>query len=456
MTPLVRHLICLALLSAAPAWAAPEAKRPNVVLVVTDDAGYGDFGCYGATDIRTPHIDQLARDGVRLTDFYAAPQCTPTRAALFSGRYPQRVRLEAALGSAGRSLAMGLPANGRTLPQLLKNHGYATGLVGKWHLGYKPEFSPQAHGFDYAFGPLSGYIDFYHHVRADGQLDLFEDGRPVTAEGYATDLFTQRAARFIAQNATRPFFLAVTYTAPHWPFQPPGRPSRAKDNGAFQSASDNPPATRADYAAMLEQADAGFGEILAALDRHGLRENTLVIFTNDNGGEWLSRNAPFFHRKGAVWEGGIRVPAVFRWPGHLPAGRVATQPGLTMDLSATILAATGAPVPADARLDGLDLLPILAGRAPAQERTLFWRFGGPNNRLQRAVRQGDWKLLIDAGGFSPLFLFNLRDDPGERNDLAAARPEIVARLRPLIDAWEKEVEADATALLGPPPAPAAR
>ncbi len=452
-----RHLLCtwVALVLAGDFSASPD--RPNVVFIMTDDAGYADFGCYGATDIRTPHIDRLAREGVRLTDFYAAPQCTPTRAAFFSGRYQQRVRLESALGSAGRSLEMGLPANGRTLPQLLKNHGYATGLVGKWHLGYKPEFSPQAHGFDYAFGPLSGYMDFYHHVRADGLPDLFENGRPVTAEGYATDLFTERAERFIEQHAARPFFLAVTYTAPHWPFQPPGKPSRAKNNGAFQSAADDPSPTRADYAAMLEQADTGVGRILAALDRLGLAENTLVIFTNDNGGEWLSRNTPFFHRKGTLWEGGIRVPAIFRWPGRLPAGRVESQPGITMDLTATILAATRAPVPPEIRLDGIDLLPVLAGHAPAPERALFWRFGGPTFRNQRAVRQGDWKLLIDFGAFSPLFLFNLRADPGERNDLAAQHPDIVARLRPLVEAWEKEVEADAAAVLGPlPAAPAAR
>ncbi|MBL9199779.1 MAG: sulfatase-like hydrolase/transferase [Opitutaceae bacterium] len=439
---------------AAGAIANRATSRPNVVFIMTDDAGYADFGCYGATDIRTPHIDRLAREGVRMTDFYAMPQCTPTRAALISGRYQQRVRLERALGSAGSSLEMGLPANGRTLPRLLKEHGYATGLVGKWHLGYKPEFSPQAHGFDYAFGPMSGYVDFYHHVRADGQLDFFENGRPVTVEGYATDLFTERAERFIAQHAAQPFFLAVTYTAPHWPFQPPGRPSRAKNNGAFQHPTDDPPPTRADYAAMLEQADAGVGRILAKLERLRLAENTLVIFTNDNGGEWLSRNTPFFHRKGSVWEGGIRVPAILRWPGRLPAGRVDPQPGITMDLTATILAATGAPVPPDARLDGIDLLPILAGRAPARERTLFWRFGGSDHRQQRAVRQGPWKLLVEGGSFSPTFLFDLRDDPGERNDLAAQHPKIVARLRALIDSWEREVEADATSILGPLRSPA--
>ena len=243
LLPRLPLAVTLAVALAAASCARAADARPNVVFVMTDDAGYGDFGCYGATDIRTPHVDRLAREGVRLTDFYAMPQCSPTRAALISGRYQQRVRIESAFGSSGRSLELGLPASGRTLPQLLKNHGYATGLVGKWHLGYKPEFSPQAHGFDDAFGPLSGYIDFYHHVRADGEPDFFENGRPVTVEGYTTDLFTARAARFIEQHAAQPFFLAVHYTAPHWPFQPPGKPSRAKNHGAFQSASDDPPPT---------------------------------------------------------------------------------------------------------------------------------------------------------------------------------------------------------------------
>jgi hypothetical protein len=204
LLPRLLFAVTLAVAFAAASSARAAAVRPNVVFVMTDDAGYGDFGCYGATDIRTPHVDRLAREGVRLTDFYAMPQCSPTRAALISGRYQQRVRIESALGSSGRSLELGLPANGRTLPRLLKNHGYATGLIGKWHLGYKPEFSPQAHGFDHAFGPLSGYVDFYHHVRADGEPDFFENGRPVTVEGYTTDLFTARATRFIEQRWTLP------------------------------------------------------------------------------------------------------------------------------------------------------------------------------------------------------------------------------------------------------------
>lgn len=418
---------------------APPA-RPNVVLIITDDVGYGDIGSYGAPDVKTPHIDRLAREGVRLTDFYASPQCTPTRAALISGRYQQRLRLERALSTVGPSLEQGLPANGRSLPQLLKNAGYATGLVGKWHLGFKREFSPRAHGFDYFFGFLAGYVDFYTHTRGiDGAADLHENDAPVRVEGYLTDLITERAVRFVQANAARPFFLEIAYNAAHWPFQPPDHPSRAANNGRFQGPDDAVPATRADYVAMLERADRGVGEVLATLDRLGLTRNTLVIFTNDNGGEWLSRNAPLFHRKDTLWEGGIRVPAIFRWPERLPAGRTSAQAGITMDLTRTILAAAGAPAPAEAGLEGMDLLPILAGRSPVVERALFWRIA-TESRQQRAVRRGDWKLLIDG---DDLLLFNLRDDIGERSDLASQRPDLVRQLLPLVLAWEKDVDAEA-------------
>ena len=442
VTSVVAALItaCVILLAGSAGAQQPSPARPNVVLIITDDVGYGDFGSYGATDVRTPNIDRLAREGVRLTDFYAQPQCTPTRAALISGRYPQRVALERALSTVGPSLEQGLPATGRTLPQLVKNAGYATGLVGKWHLGFKPEFSPNAHGFDYFYGFLAGYVDFYTHTRGfDGADDLWENGVAVKDSGYMTDLITRRAVGFIERNAGRPFFLEVAYSAAHWPFQRPGHPTRAARNGAFQHPDDSIPATRADYIAMLEHADAGVGEILAALDRHGLARNTLVIFTNDNGGEWLSSNAPFFHRKDTLWEGGIRVPAIFRWPARLPAGTTSGQPGITMDLTATILAATGASVPADAAVEGLDLVPILSGDEREPERTFFWRIDVPA-RSQRAVRRGPWKLLIDG---DDALLFDLRTDPGERQDQAARQPDVVRSLRQSLIAWEAEVGAPA-------------
>lgn len=422
---------------------AAQDGRPNVVLIITDDLGYGDLGSYGAADVRTPNLDALARAGVRLTDFYAnGVMCTPTRAGLISGRYQQRYGLEMALPSEGRPGGeRGLPAAGHSLPHLLRNNGYATALVGKWHLGYKPEFSPGAHGFEYFFGLKSGYHDFYTHRGNDGSLDLWENDRVIEETGYMTDLITQRATRFIEQQASagRPFFIDVAYNAPHWPYQPPDRPSVARGNAAHLMPHDSATSTRADYVAMVERMDRGVGEILRTLDRRGLARNTLVIFTNDNGGEWLASNGPLFNRKWTVWEGGIRVPAILRWPGRIKPGTVSGQVGITMDLSASILAATGSAVPPAARLEGMNLLPILEGRARAVERTLYWR--SPAALAQRAVRSGDWKLLID-GNHS--YVYDVRKDVGERRDLANTRQDVARRLHGLLVAWERDVDAEAT------------
>ena len=427
------------LLIAGNAAAQPQAQnRPNVVLIITDDVGYGDIGSYGAPDVKTPNIDSLAKAGTRLTDFYAAPNCSPTRAMLISGRYQQRYRIENPLGAARTAGEQGLPATGRTLPRLLKNNGYRTGLVGKWHLGYKPEFSPNAHGFDYFFGFKSGLIDYYQHTDSTGEHDLFENDAPTHVTGYSTDLFAERSVKFIEENAGGPFFLEVAFNAAHWPFQVPDHPSVAPNNARFVQPQDDPTNTRKDYIAILERADQGIGKILATLDRLGLARNTLVIYTQDNGGEWLSRNAPLFHRKSTVWEGGIRVPAIFRWPGRIPAGKASSQVGIMMDLTATILAVTNSPVPAEAKLEGTNLFPLLQDGAQRTDRTLFWRITGQARR-QRAVRQGDWKLLLDAG--NPM-LFNLAADVGERNDLANQRPDLVRRLFPLITQWELDVDTE--------------
>jgi arylsulfatase A-like enzyme len=439
--------LLVALAFAVPAAAQAQQSRPNVILIITDDVGYGDIGSYGAPDIKTPNIDSLAKNGTRLTDFYAAPNCSPTRAMLISGRYQQRYRIENPLGAARTAQEQGLRATGRTLPQLVKNNGYRTGLVGKWHLGYKPEFSPNAHGFDYFFGFKSGLIDYYQHTDSNGEHDLFENGEPTHVSGYSTDLFTERSVQFIEQNAGQPFFLEITYNAAHWPFQVPDHPSVAPNNARFVQPQDEPTNIRKDYAAIVERADQGIGKILATLDRLGLARNTLVIYTQDNGGEWLSRNAPLFHRKSTVWEGGIRVPAIFRWPGRVPAGKTSSQVGIMMDLTATILAVTGSPVPPEARLEGINLLPLLQNGAQHTERTLFWRVTGQARR-QRAVRQGDWKLLLDAG--NPM-LYNLANDVGERNDLANQRQDIVRKLFPLIGQWEADVDAEAKATATPAP-----
>jgi len=441
--------LALAAVAASPLGQAPRPDRPNIVLIMTDDAGYGDFGSYGAPDIKTPHIDSLARDGVKLTDFYAnGATCTPTRAGLISGRYQQRFTLEAPLGVRPKEDAeRGLrPADG-ALPRLLKGAGYHTALVGKWHLGWKADYSPNAHGFDEFFGFKSGYIDYYQHTAGSDaplQADLFENDRPVEVTGYMTDLITDRAVRILEEHRSGPVFLDVAYNAPHWPYQRPDSPSTARDHARHLLPLDADANTRADYVTMVERVDVGVGRILATIDRLGLAKNTIVVFTNDNGGEWLSHGGPLFHRKGSVWEGGIRVPALVRWPGHVPAGRVSHQIGMTMDLTASFLAAAGVPATA-ARLDGLDLLPILGGRAPVVERTLFWRVTGAA-RQQQAARSGRWKLVVDQGR---QLLFDLSQDIGERADVIASHRDVATRLQAALDAWQADVDGEAKGRVAP-------
>ena len=438
--------VALAIVCSWPAVGPAQSARatqPNVVLIITDDLGWADLGSYGATDIRTPNLDRLASEGLRLTDFYAnGVTCSPTRAGLMSGRYQQRYGIEAPLPNVERAGDRGLPATGYSLPQLLKNHGYATALVGKWHLGYVEDKSPNAHGFDYFFGLKSGYHDYYTHHDGGGQPDLWENDRPIESAGYTTDLVTQRAARFIDEHKNEPFFLDVAYTAPHWPYQVPGNPSVAPGNARHVMPQDLETSTRSDYVAMVEHLDEQIGELLAVIERAGIAEDTVVIFTNDNGGEWLSSSAPLFGRKWTVFEGGIRVPAIVRWPGRIPTGSVSDQVGITMDLTASILAVTGAAVPAEAKLEGVDLFPVWEGRAPQIERTLFWR-SGSGAAKQTAVRRGDWKLVVDG---PHTYLFNLRTDLSERNDMAKSRQDVAQELYPLLTSWEATVDAEAKAL----------
>jgi arylsulfatase A-like enzyme len=426
--------VCLFLLvpDLAPDLRAQEraaAKPPNVVLIVLDDGGYGDIGCYGCTDIRTPLIDRLASQGVRFTDFYAnGPLCTPTRAGLMTGRYQQRVGFEWAISPGQKE--PGLPAEEITLPRMLKKAGYATALFGKWHLGYKPEFGPLAHGFDEFFGLLGSDVDHYSHREITGEPCLYEGNRRVEKPGYMTDLITERSVAFVEKHAGEPFFLEVAYNAVHWPFQKPDNPDDVRQPKTWYQG------TRRDYAKMLERVDDGVGAIVTALERRGLTDRTLVIFTNDNGGERLSDPGPLTGYKGLLLEGGIRVPCVIRWPGHVRAGVESKVPAMTMDLTATILAAAHAKPPENRKLDGIDLIPVLAGSTPVPERTLFWRIA-PERSGQWAARKGKWKYLRYSRGE---LLFDLEADIGERHDLSSQHPEIVAGLRKEVARWEADVD----------------
>ncbi|MEY2880764.1 MAG: Arylsulfatase [Verrucomicrobiota bacterium] len=455
-------LAALLLLSLA-AVAAAEKAKPNIVFILADDLGYGDLGCMGAPDLKTPNIDRLAAEGVKFTDFYAnAPVCTPTRTGFMTGRWQQRVGLEFAFGYQVEQWrrvggawvpepdihALGLPLGEVTVADRLKAAGYATGAFGKWHLGYRDEYNPTKRGFDEYFGELLGHADYYGHKYYDGTPALRDGLTPVKRDGYFTDLVNARAVKFIRDHAKQPFFLYVPHLAVHAPFQPPDAPQTP-----FVTKETMYRGSRAIYAAMVERIDRGVGEILAELERHGLAENTLVVFSSDNGGERWSRNTPLFHHKATLWEGGIRVPCLMRWPARLPRGKITAQPAITMDLHATFLALAGVAAPTEKPLDGIDLLPLLttattnasaaassaAGAATApRERTFFWRIDR-SNRKQRAIREGDWKYLNDGNTMD--LLFNLAADIGERTNLTSVHPEITERLKRKLAAWEAEMDA---------------
>ncbi len=416
---------------ALPGEAGPTEtkRRTNVVLILADYMGYGDIGPYGVSDTRTPHLDRLAREGVKLTDFYgAAPICTPSRTAMLTGRYQQRARLEGNVGFEGQR---GLSASEVTVARLLKNAGYATAVFGKWHLGFEPRFMPNAHGFDEFFGFLDWTVDYYSHRTYTGEPGLYENTKPVEEEGYMTDLLTERAVGFIDQHAADPFFLYVSYIGGLPPCQPPGHPEDVRTKETWDSS------TRADYVQVVEAMDGGIGDILAALDRNQLTDDTLVIFTYDHGGRELSRKTPLFHGFATLWEGGIRVPCLLRWPGHLPAGKVSAQAAINMDLAASILAATAVSPSPNRPLDGINLIPILSGRKPVVERSFFWRIAY-RVRVQKAVRRGKWKYVKDGTAH---MLFDLERDIGERQDLVYKYPGVVSELKALLSGWEEEMEA---------------
>ncbi len=452
--PSLARIACfigLALSSTLIATNVVAAERPpNIVFVLVDDMGYGDLGCMGSSDIQTPNTDLLAKQGLKFTDFYAnAPVCSPTRCGFITGRWQQRVGFEWALGFTAERRRLidgewktidtmhhgiGLPAEQPGIAKMLKSAGYATGVFGKWHLGYDDEFNPLNHGFDEYFGELLGHADYYRHIYYDGTYAL-RDGLEISkAEGYLTDLINERAANFVDKHADEPFFLYVPHLAVHAPFQPPNRPDSKVTSANMLDGS------REIYKEMLERVDQGVGMIMKRLEAHGLSDNTLFVLSSDNGGERWSSNQPLFHHKATLWEGGIRVPCLMRWPAKLPANQVVSQQAITMDLTATFAAAAGAKPPTDYKLDGVNLLPILQGNQPPMDDRMFcWRIDR-SNRKMRAIRVGKWKYLDDGGTMD--LLFDLEQDISERKNLCYQHPEIVNELKTKLVAWEQEMEAE--------------
>ena len=415
-------------------------QRPNIIFIVADDLGYADLGCYGGRTADfgavSPHIDLLAAQGLRFTEGYAnSPVCSPTRFAMMTMGYQYRLRgaLEEPINSRSRGdLRLGLPVDVPTLPSLLRDAGYATALVGKWHLGYPPHFGPLRSGYDEFYGIMAGGVDYFTHASYRGDHDLFEGEAEHHEAGYLTDLLSRRAVvnvhqRGAAARAGKPFFLSLHYTAPHWPWETRDDEALARtlpnlahlEGGSVQT-----------YLRMIHHMDEGIGQLMQALRDEGIDEDTLVVFTSDNGGERFSDNWPLVGGKMDLSEGGIRVPWIARWPRIIAPGRTTTQHCMTMDWSATLLDAGGGTPAASYPVDGVSILPVLRDPSRRIDRDMFWRM---NHRRQRALRAGRWKYLkVDEHEY----LFDVEADARERANLAAREPARFASLRERWLAWD--------------------
>jgi arylsulfatase A-like enzyme len=407
--------------------------RPNFVFILADDLGYADLGCYGGRSGCSPVLDRLAKEGLRFTQGYAnSSVCSPTRFALMTGRWQHRLRGGAdepirSTGARGNPV-LGLPPSHPTLPSLLRDAGYATGLVGKWHMGFPPHFGPLKSGYQEFFGMLSGATDYFTHRDPGGAHDLFEGEKEVHPKGYLTDLITEKAVGFVKAKRESPFFLSVHYNAPHWPWEARGDAAEAKriekiyhfDGGSVPT-----------YLKMVHHMDEGIGRILAELKRNKLDKNTLVVFTSDNGGERFSDTWPLVGKKMDLLEGGIRVPYIVRWPGKVKAGGTTPQLAVTMDWVATFVSAAGVKPDEKYPLDGMNLLSVLSSPRKTKKRSLFWKM---TYRAQKAMRAGDWKYLSIEGDE---FLFNLAKDERERANYSRRRPDVFEKLKKSYEAWDK-------------------
>lgn len=405
-------------------------QRPNIIFIMADDLGYADIGCYGRPELSTPNIDRIAARGVRLTQGYAnSAVCSATRLALITGRYQYRLPLGLEEPLAGKT-DVGLPPEHPTLPSLLQQSAYATALVGKWHLGTPPLFGPTRSGYQQFYGIRSGAVDYYSHLNPRGAHDLWDGDEPVRDNGYMTDLLGDRAVAIVNDYATRKqtFLLSLHFNAPHWPWEAPG--DRAESDRLLGSNLRHfDGGTQQIYFRMIQAMDLQIGRVLQALDAHGIADDTIVIFTSDNGGERFSDTWPFTGIKTELLEGGLRVPTLICWPARIPAGQVSDQVVITMDWFPTLLEAAGVAPATDYPPDGISILPILCGHHAAVPRKLFWRY---KTNAQRAARDGDHKYLKIRDNS---FLFDVVADPRERANLWLRQRDVAERLLSEWQAW---------------------
>ena len=434
-------IICCGLLALGVTAGVVQAqtKKPNILYIVADDLGYKDTGFSGA-EYKTPTIDKLANEGAVLQQFYVQPMCTPTRAAMMTGRYPMRYGMQSFVVLPEQTY--GIPLDEKLMPQVLKEAGYTTAIIGKWHLGHADQkYWPRQRGFDYQYGALIGEVDYYTH-KVHGVTDWYRDNKPLEEEGYATTLFGRDAVRYIeAQDASKPFYLYLAFNAPHTPLQAP-----AEYVERFKSIPDE---NRRTYAAMIAAMDDQIAAVMAALDRKGLRDNTLVIFHSDNGGVKSAafagqiatkgappaNNSPFKEGKGSLYEGGTRVVALANWPGRIKAQKV-DQPVHIVDMLPTLARRAGASLQGTQPLDGIDVWKTISEGAPSPRTEIVYNV----EMFRGAVRQGDWKLVWRATLPSSLELFNIREDSAETKNLAAQNPEIVDRLQKRIGVLATEMK----------------
>lgn len=436
--------------------AGAEETRPDIIFILADDLGYGDIGCYGRDDLSTPNLDALAAAGVRFTSHYAnGPECTPTRAAFLTGRYQQWIGgLECAIGTGnlGRyddairlreQEDLGLPASTPTIAKALKQAGYRTALTGKWHLGYEPKFAPNLQGFDSTLYCIGGGMSYFHYLDNLAGHNLFQDGQPIRAAGHATDLFADAAIETLKQQSETPLFLYLPFTCPHSPFQGPDEdfPQPLHIDSPRWNQGKAPPDV---YRSMIEHMDDCIGRVLAAAKQRDSRSgrNTLIIFASDNGGTASARNTPLSGSKGSTLEGGIRVPGIAVWPGHIAAGTESNQPCITFDFTASIARISGASFPEEHPLDGIDILKHVEKAAQDVDRLLFWR-KPRGDMIWKGVRDGHMKYVARVkGDTEEQWLYDLANDISETNNLIATHPAIAAAMRAKYDAWETTTRHD--------------